>query len=135
MKKTMIIVLVVVLALTALAGCGSRSKDDTVDPTPGVDNNDTAITPEDNNGMVNDGNGIIGDSGNANSGNADNGNATDTDVPEEGILPEIGSDIEQGANDIIDGVGDAIEGNDNNAASGNTNSDAGDNARGRARVR
>ncbi len=124
MKKTMIIALVVLLLVCALTGCGRRG-DDPVEPTPGIDNNDTAITPEDDNGVVNDGNGIIGD----------RPGATDTDVPEEGILPEIGNDIENGVDDVIDGVGDAIEGNDNNAASGNTNSDAGDNARGRARVK
>ena len=122
MKKTLIIVLVVALLVTALTGCGRRN--DVVEPTPGVDNNDSSVTPEDNNGVVNDGNGIIG-----------NDNATDTDVPDNAVLPEIGNDIEQGVDDVIDGVGDAIEGNDNNAASGNTNSDAGDNARGRARMR
>jgi len=124
MKKTMIIVLVAVLVLSAFTGCGRR--DDRVEPTPGVDNNDSSVTPEDNNGMVNDDNGIIGN---------DNDNATDTDVPNDAILPEIGSDIESGVDDVIDGVGDAIEGNDNNAASGNANSDVGDNARGRARMR
>lgn len=124
MKKTMITVLIVVLLLSALTGCGRRN-DDVVQPTPGIDNNDTAISPEDDNGVVNDGDGVIGN---------DN-NATDTDVPDDAILPEIGNDIEQGVDDVIDGVGDAIEGSDNNAASGNTNSDAGDNARGRARVR
>lgn len=125
MKKTMLILLVVMLLATALTGCGSRNdRNNNVDTTP-----DTTVTPEDNNGMVNDGNGIIGDSNN------DRNNATDTDVPNEGILPEIGNDIENGVDDVIDGVGDAIEGNDNNAASGNTNSDAGDNARGRARVK
>lgn len=123
MKKTVITLLIVALVLSSFAGCGRRN-DEPVSPTPNVDNNDTAITPEDNNGMVNDGNGIIGDN-----------NATDTDVPEDGVLPEIGSDIEQGVDDVVDGVGDAIEGNDNNAASGNTNSDAADNARGRARMR
>lgn len=122
MKKTMIIALVVLLLVCALTGCGRR--DDRVEPTPGVDNNDSSVTPEDNNGMVEDDNGIIG-----------NDNATDTDVPDGAILPEIGNDIEQGVDDVIDGVGDAIEGNDNNAAAGNTNSDAGDNARGRARAR
>ena len=118
MKKTMIIFLVVALLATALTGCGRRN--DTVEPTPGINNNDNTVVPEDNNGVVNDGNGIIGN------------NATDTDVPGDSVLPEIGNDIEQGVDDVIDGVGDAIEGNDNNAASGNT---AGDNARGRARMR
>jgi len=121
MKRSLITILVLALLLTCLAGCGRMNDNETVDPTPAVD--DGNVRPEDNNGVVGDNNGIIGDSD-------QNGNNTN-----EGILPEIGNDIEDGADDIIDGVGNAIEGNDNNAASNNTNSDAGDNARGRMRTR
>ena len=106
MKRSMITILVLAMLLTCLAGCGRMDNNETVSPTPGVNDN-----------------GIIGDAGT----NGNNAN--------EGVLPEIGNDIEEGANDVIDGIGDAIEGNDNNASSGNTNSDAGDNARGRMRAR
>ncbi len=121
MKRSIFSILVVALLLTAMAGCGRTENNEVTNPTPPV-SNDT-VRPEDNNGVVEDDNGIIGDS-------AENG-----DRPNSGIVPEIGSDIEQGANDVINGVEDAIEGSDNNAASGNTNSDAGDNARGRIRMR
>lgn len=121
MKRSMITILVLAMLLTCLAGCGRMDNNETVSPTPGV--NDNGVRPEDDNGVVEDDNGIIGDAGT----NGNNAN--------EGVLPEIGNDIEEGANDVIDGIGDAIEGNDNNASSGNTNSDAGDNARGRMRAR
>ena len=117
MKKTIATVLAALLLVSALTGCGRKS-DDTVEPTPGINNNDNTVVPEDDNGIVNDGDGIIGDNG-----------ATQTDVPDDGVLPEIGSDIENGVDDVIDGVGDAIDGSDNNAAN------PGDAARGRARVR
>jgi len=120
MKRSIITILILVLVLTALAGCGRVEEQTPADTTPPVN----TVRPEDDNGMVEDGNGIIGDN--------DNGNK-----PAEGVIPEIGNDIEQGADDIIDGVGDAITGNDNNAGSDNMNNtnDAGSNTRGRIKTR
>ena len=115
MKKTMIYVLALLLIVCAFSGCGRRDNG-AAQPTPGVNNNNT-VSPDDNNGVVNDGNGIIG-----------NDNATDTNVPE-GIIPEIGNGIEQGVDDVINGVDNAFEGNDNNAGSNTAN--AGTNGRAR----
>ncbi|MBR5489671.1 MAG: hypothetical protein IKV79_00195 [Oscillospiraceae bacterium] len=98
MKRTMVSLLVLCLVLACLAGCSRVDDTQKVEPTPNVD---TTIVPEDNNGVVEDGNGIIGDN-----------DRVDTN---DGVLPEIGAGIEEGANDIIDGVDNAIEGNDNNA--------------------
>ncbi len=116
MKKTMLSLLIVALLLSALTGCGSR-RDEGNNSTPGTNSGNT-VTPDDNNGMVQDENGIIGN------------NATDTDVPQSGILPEIGSDIEQGANDIIDDVGGAMNGGGNNGGNGSAGGNADSNSGG-----
>lgn len=123
MKRTIIGILIIAALLMALTACGRTENNEVTNPTPPADNG--TVRPEDDNGMVEDDNGIIGDAG-------ENG-----DRPNEGVIPEIGNDIEQGANDVIDGVGDAVNGNDNNAGSNNTNSDSAgsDEARGRIRMR
>lgn len=113
MKKTMVTVLIVALLIGILAGCG-RNDDEPANVSPDVTASPMPVQPEDDNGMVEDENGIIGE----------NGNATDTDVPDEGILPEIGQGIEEGTNDVIDGVEngvDDITGNGNNNNTNNNN--------------
>ena len=127
MKRTIISILIIAALLMALTGCGRTENNEVVNPTPPADNG--TVRPEDDNGMVEDNNGIIGDAG-------QNG-----DRPNEGILPEIGNDIEQGANDVIDSVGDAVTGNDNNAGSNNgsdnneTDTNGTGETRGRIRMR
>lgn len=117
MKKIILSVIIAALLATALTACGSRN--DRPDPTmtPETENGST-VKPEDNNGIVQDENGIIGDK----------------DSAQNGVLPEVGGEIEQGANDIIDDVGDAVNGNDNN---GNAvgNADTPDNAGSGSRIR
>ena len=97
MKKIILSVIIAALLATALSGCGSRNDrpNDDVAPTPEIEN-DVTIKPEDNNGVVEDDNGIIGDK----------------DTVQDGVLPEVGGEIEQGANDVIDSVGDAVDGSE-----------------------
>lgn len=99
MKRSIIAILVLVLMLSALAGCGRVEEQSPADTAPPVN----TVKPEDSNGVVEDDNGIIGD--------ADKG-----DKPAEGVIPEIGNDIEQGAEDIIDGMDGAVTDSENNAA-------------------
>lgn len=119
MKKIILSVLIAALILTSLSGCGSRRDENDPGTNTGTENGST-VTPEDNQGVVQDQNGIIGDN---------NSNQS-------GVLPEVGGDIEQGTNDIIDDVGDAINGNDNNSGMGNNAEDNADSgvSRGRARM-
>ncbi len=99
MKKIILSVIIVALLATALTGCGNRDSRPNADatPTPEIEN-DAVVKPEDENGVVQDENGIIGDK----------------DTAQNGVLPEVGGEIEQGANDVIDSVGDAVNGNDAN---------------------
>ena len=62
MKRSIIAILVLVLMLSALAGCGRVEEQTPADTTPPVN----TVRPEDDNGMVEDGNGIIGDNDNGN---------------------------------------------------------------------
>ena len=106
MKKIILSVIIAAIFATAFTGCGNRNDrpNTTVSPTPGIEN-DVVIKPEDENGVVQDDNGIIGDK----------------DTVQDGVLPEVGGEIEQGTNEIIDSVGDAVSGNDvsgNDASSG-----------------
>ncbi len=113
MKKIILSLIIAAILATALTACGSRN--DRPEPTVTPDSqNGSTVRPEDNNGVVQDENGIIGDK----------------DTTQNGVLPEVGGEIEQGANDIIEGVGDAVNGNDNN---GNTQTP--DNAGGESRMR
>ncbi|MBE7018243.1 MAG: hypothetical protein E7420_08905 [Ruminococcaceae bacterium] len=118
MKKIILSVIIAALLVTALAGCGSRNDEPEATMTPGT-NNGSTVKPEDNNGVVQDENGVIGDK----------------DTAQNGVLPEIGGEIEQGANDIIDGVGDAVNGNDNNGGNVSANEENSDNAGSGSRMR
>ena len=102
MKKIIMSVIIAALLATVLAGCGNRNNrpNAEVTPTPKIEN-DVIVKPEDENGIVKDDNGIIGDK----------------DTVQNGVLPEVGAEIEQGANDIIDGVGDVVNGNDSSSGS------------------
>lgn len=115
MKKVILVVLAMLLVFS-LTACGSRGNENNTGTNPGTQNNGT-VRPEDDNGMVQDENGIIGDK----------------DPAQNGVLPEVGGEIEQGANDVIDEVGDAIDGNDNNAGNADNSFDAGSGSRTRGR--
>ena len=117
MKKIMICALAVMVMVLCLTGCGSRNDTEPVNPGPSPEiNTDNVVKPEDNNGIVEDQNGIIGDS------NAE---------PNEGVIPEIGQDIEQGADNIIGDVENAID----DMGSGNGSGNADDSADGKTRSR
>lgn len=128
MKKTMVTILIVSLLLGVLTGCG-RSNDDNTNAQPNATNSPETIVPGTDNGMADGENGMVND----NDGIIDNGNgSTQTDVPDEGILPEIGEGIEEGTNDVIDGMEngmDDITGNDN----GNSNANGSASRRNRSR--
>ena len=111
MKKIILSVIIAAIFATAFTGCGNRNDrpNATVSPTPEIEND--VVKPEDENGVVEDDNGIIGDQ----------------DTAQNGVLPEVGGEIEQDTNEVIDSVGDAVNGND---VSGN---DAGSGSRTRGR--
>lgn len=111
MKKIILSLIIAALLATALTACGSRNDKPEPTATPDTQNGST-VKPEENNGVVEDENGIIGDK----------------DTAQEGVLPEVGGEIEQGTNDIIDDVGDAVNGNDNNGGNATGNAEAPDNA-------
>lgn len=114
MKKTMVTIFILALLLGALTGCGAR-RNNNATTTPDVTTSPDLVKPNGNTGVVEENNGIVED-------NNTNHNSTDTDVPNEGVLPEIGAGIEEGTNDIIDGVEDAIDGGnrvDNNNTTNN----------------
>ena len=102
MKKIILSVIIAAIFATAFTGCGNRNDrpNATVSPTPEIEN-DVVVKPEDENGVVQDDNGIIGDK----------------DTVQDGVLPEVGGEIEQGTNEIIDSVGDAVSGNDASSGS------------------
>lgn len=116
MKKIILSLIIAALLATALTACGSRNDKTEPTVTPNTQNGST-VKPEDNNGVVEDENGIIGDK----------------DTAQDGVLPEVGGEIEQGTNDIIDDVGDAVNGNDNNGGNAETPDSAGSGSRMRGR--
>lgn len=103
MKKTLVYILALVSLLGLLTGCGAKNNDDAVEPTPDVTDNVLPMeTPDANEGVVNDEDGIIEE-------NEDDGIVNDSN----GMLGDNDGILDSG-NGLLDGGNDTANGSDNN---------------------